>query len=86
MHDPGVGGLPFGFGSCRGQANVAVAVWIVPSAGFFASAIIVAFPLAYAVTIPALAPGPPPELVFTGKSFGKEDIQVRFGELVRSLT
>ena len=59
---------------------------MVPSAGFFASAMMTALPLAYAVTIPALAPELPPVLVLTGKSLGKEDIQVRLGEFVRSLT
>jgi hypothetical protein len=46
----------------------------------------VADPLAYAVTMPALALGVPPVLVFTGKESGKEDIQVVFGSFVRSRT
>ena len=72
-------------GIISGQLNCAVAVCMVPS-GFLASAMMTAPPLAYAVTIPAVAPELPPEFVFTGKSFGKEDIQVRLGEFVRSLT
>lgn len=75
-----------GLGSAKGQLNCAVAVWIVPSKGFVDSAMIVADPLAYAVTSPALAPEFPPLFVSTGKSFGKEEIQVVLGEFVRSLT
>jgi hypothetical protein len=36
--------------------------------------------------MPALALEVPPLLVFTGKSSGKDEIQVVFGELVTSLT
>jgi hypothetical protein len=64
---------------------VAVAVWIVPSL-LVASAIITALPLPIAVTVPALDPGDPAVLVFTGKLFGKVEIHVSVGELVRSLT
>ena len=46
----------------------------------------VADPLAYAVTMPALALGVPPALVFTGKESGKEDIQVVLGSFVTSRT
>jgi hypothetical protein len=65
--------------------KVAVAVWIVPSV-LVASAMMVAPPLPYAVTIPAEAPVFPPELVSTGKTLGKVEIQVSVGEFVRSLT
>ena len=59
---PGVGGVAVGeLGRASGQLNVAVAVWIVPSVAFV-SAMMVAVPDAYAVTIPAVAPGPPDEL------------------------
>jgi hypothetical protein len=46
----------------------------------------VALPLAYAVTIPVVAPELPPVLELTVKSLGKEEIQVRLGEFVKSLT
>jgi hypothetical protein len=65
--------------------KVAVAVCIVPSV-LLDSAMMVALPAAKALTIPALAPGPPPVLLLTGKSFGKDEIQVVVGEFVRSLT
>lgn len=74
-----------GHGKTKGQLKVAVAVWIeglVPPE--LASAMMVAPPVPYAVTIPADAPVFPPVLVSTGKIFGKEDIQVT--ESVRSLT
>jgi hypothetical protein len=50
------------------------------------SAMMVALPEAKALTMPALAPGPPPVLVLTGKSFGRDEIQVVVFEFVRSLT
>ena len=65
--------------------NVAVAVCIVPSL-LVASAIITALPLPIAVTVPALDPGVPAVLVFTGKLLGMVEIHVSVGELVRSLT
>jgi hypothetical protein len=43
-------------------------------------------PLPYAVTIPAVAPRLPAVLVLTGKTLGREEIQVSVGEFVRSLT
>jgi hypothetical protein len=74
-----------GHGRIKGQLKVAVAVWmegLVPPE--LASAMMVALPFPYAVTIPADAPVFPPELVSTGKILGKEEIQVT--ESVRSLT
>jgi len=81
-HDPGVVG---GFGRTKGQANVAVAVCIVPSP-LVAFAMMVPLPFPYAVAIPAVAPRLPPVLVLTGKTLGVEEIQVTEGELVKSLT
>jgi hypothetical protein len=94
LHVPGVGGSPFGFGRARRQLKVAVAVCIVPST-LVASAMMVAEPLAKAVTIPAVAPthgvvaggvvgGHPFE--FTGKLLGKEEIHLSEESFVRSLT
>jgi hypothetical protein len=65
--------------------NVAVAVCIDPVVGSVASAMIVVFPLPYAVTIPPGAPGfGGVEFVLTGKTLGAAESQVT--ELVRSLT
>src|ERR1035438_1558514 len=47
---------------------------------------IVAPPVPKALTIPAVAPCPPPLFLLTGKTFGTEEIQLGVGELVRSLT
>jgi hypothetical protein len=81
-HEPAVVAV----GSTNGQLKVAVAVWIEPVATSVASAIIVAPPVPYAVTIPALAPplGLPVPLVFTGKTLGADVSHVT--EFVRSLT
>jgi hypothetical protein len=80
-----------GLGRVSGQLKVAVAVWIVPGTGGVpvtgpvASAIMVALPVPYAVTIPAFAPplGTPDPLLFTGKTLGAEVSHCT--ELVRSL-
>src|ERR1700722_2995126 len=85
-HEPAVVGV----GRISGQLKVAVAVWIVPGTGGVpvggpvASAIMVALPFPYAVTIPAFAPplGTPDPLVFTGKTLGEEVSHCT--ELVRS--
>src|ERR1039458_1102029 len=77
--------LEQGHGKTRGQAKVAVAVCIDCVVVSVASAMITAFPAAYAVTVPAAAPGlGGVELVSTGKDSGREESQVT--ELVRSLT
>jgi hypothetical protein len=65
--------------------KVAVAVCIDPSLPVV-SAMILALPVPYAVTIPAVAPILPALLVLTVKTLGAEEIQVSVGELVRSLT
>jgi hypothetical protein len=73
-----------GQGETRGHENVAVAVWTVRSAAV-ASAMMVASPVPYAVTIPPGEPGFTIVLsLLTVKVLGSEESQVT--ELVRSLT
>jgi hypothetical protein len=73
-----------GQGETRGHENVAVAVWTVPSVAV-ASAMMVAFPVPYAVAIPPGAPGfTAPLSLLTVKMLGSEESHVTV--LVRSLT